>query len=47
MYIDDVIIAGIITVLATCVVLGYATKHIIQHVRREIKKPEDSSTSHN
>jgi hypothetical protein len=45
MYIDDVVIAGIVTVLATCVVLGYATKHIIQHVRKEVKKTEDSSAS--
>ncbi len=45
MYLDDVIIAGIITVLATCVVLGYALKHIIQHARKEIKKSEEASTS--
>ena len=43
MYIDSVIISGIIVVVATTAVVVYAGKYMISHIRQELKNapPED------
>lgn len=38
MYFDTVILSGIIVVVATCAVVGYAGKYMVQHIRSELKK---------
>ncbi|GAB2189582.1 hypothetical protein [Sessilibacter sp. MAH2] len=38
MYFDTVILSGIIVVVATCAVVVYASKYMIQHIRTELKK---------
>lgn len=43
MYIDSVIISGILVVVATTAVVIYAGKYMLTHIRDEMRKmPEDS-----
>ena len=45
MYIDSVIISGIIVVIATTAVVVYASKYMISHIRQELKNaPSDEAT---
>ncbi|WNO07691.1 hypothetical protein [Teredinibacter sp. KSP-S5-2] len=38
MYLDDVVIAGLFIVVATCVFMVYATKYILKHMREDEEK---------
>lgn len=40
MYIDGVVVMGILTVLASCVVLWYVGRFAYRHIMAELKPPQ-------
>lgn len=44
MYIDTVIIAGILIVVVTCVFLGYCVKYMLKHMKDDGRKESEEKT---
>ncbi len=45
MYIDSVIISGVIVVILTAAVVIYASKYMISHIRKDIEKTAAENTT--
>ncbi|WP_317933418.1 hypothetical protein [Halioxenophilus sp. WMMB6] len=46
MYIDTVVLSGIIVVVATAAVVIYATKFMVSHIREELRKNPPDAPAH-